>query len=295
MKLKYKYKLWICFLAIFVAVLIILYFLEVELNWAEFIAILLLFIMLLLLSLLLTIQYERKVTERENRRIRQYKQEMSSNISHELKTPVSSIRGYLETLIEHPDMDEERRKYFIERVYYQALRLSDLVHDISIINKIEEAPEQFTIEAVNLRQVAEEVFEEFKDQIETNRQIVYNQLTDSHIIRGNYSLLYSLVRNLVENSVKYAGPDTTLFLGCNADGEKFSHFVYYDTGKGVEEQYISRLFDRFYRIDEGRSSAAGGTGLGLSIVRNAVMFHKGTITVHNRTGGGLEFFFSLAK
>lgn len=255
----------------------------------------LIFIIVILLFILLSVLYNKKAEEVENQRIRQLKQEMTSNISHELKTPVSSIRGYLETLVTHPDLDEQRRNFFIERSYQQSLRLSELIRDISIINKIEEAPEQFKIEDVNLHTVAEEVLEEFKEKIADNGQTLENLLPEEICIQGNYSLLYSLIRNLVENSVKYAGRDAKMYLECNAQGGKFYHFVFYDTGKGIEEQYISRIFDRFFRIDEGRTSEAGGSGLGLAIVRNAVHFHKGTISVRNRSEHGLEFFFSLAK
>ncbi len=290
--MKYTRRLWIYFSTLFCALAALILMVEME---SKFITIFLIFVAILLIIFLFSLLYDKKSEEAENKRIRQLKQEMTSNISHELKTPVSSIRGYLETLVTHPEIDEERRKMFIERSYLQTLRLSDLIRDISIINKMEEAPEQFKIETVNLQTVSEEVFEEFKEKISEKEQKVENLLTSADTIQGNYSLLYSLIRNLVENSVKYAGNGATLHLECNTSGDKYLHFVYYDTGTGIEEKYESRIFDRFFRIDEGRTSDAGGSGLGLAIVRNAVSFHKGTIRVHNRTEGGLEFFFSLAK
>ena len=264
-------------------------------DWVILITIFLIFIVLLLFTLLLLARYNKKTKEAEEKRIRLLKQQMTNNISHELKTPVSSIRGYLETLSEHPEIEAERRQIFIERSYNQTLRLSELLNDISIINKIEEAPEQFSVEDVNLHNIVEEIAEEFSQKIAQNNQTVENALPSDISVSGNYGLLYSLFRNLMENSVKYGGEGCVLHVECSAKGDKFLHFVYYDTGKGVPEQYLNKIFDRFFRVDEGRDSQTGGSGLGLSIVKNSVAFHQGSISAHNREEGGLAFFFTLAK
>lgn len=264
-------------------------------DWVMLITIFLIFIVLLLCTLLLMARYNKKTKEAEEKRIRLLKQQMTNNISHELKTPVSSIRGYLETLSEHPDIDGERRQLFIERSYSQTLRLSELLNDISIINKIEEAPEQFSVEEVNLYNIVEEIAEEFSQKIVQNHQRVENLLPPDLSVSGNYGLLYSLFRNLMENSVKYGGEGCVLHVECSAKGDKFLHFVYYDTGKGVPEQYLNKIFDRFFRVDEGRDSQTGGSGLGLSIVKNSVAFHQGSISAHNCEDGGLSFFFTLSK
>ncbi len=321
--MKYKYKLWIIFFILFLLLSSGIIFVEatIELNyqqlqgdeiirlaqplansqnffrsnWVILITIFLIFVVLLLCAILLMGRYNEKTKEAEEKRIRLLKQQMTNNISHELKTPVSSIRGYLETLSEHPDIDEERRRVYIERSYNQTLRLSELLNDISIINKIEEAPEQFSIEEVNLFNIVEEIAEEFSQKIEQNKQSVINKLPIGLSVSGNYGLLYSLFRNLLENSVKYGGEGCEIHIECSVQGDKFLHFVYYDTGKGVPEQYVNKIFERFFRVDEGRDSQAGGSGLGLSIVKNSIAFHQGSISAHNREGGGLEFFFSLPK
>ncbi|MCQ2280155.1 MAG: ATP-binding protein [Bacteroidales bacterium] len=264
-------------------------------DWIIFITILLVFLVLWLCILLLVGRYNKKNKEAEEKRIRLLKQQMTNNISHELKTPVSSIRGYLETLSEYPDLDAERRQLFVERSYLQTLRLSELLNDISIINKIEEAPEQFSVEEVNLFNIVNEITEEFSQKIVQNKQSVENMLPVDLTVSGNYGLLYSLFRNLMENSVKYGGEGCELCVECSAVGDKFIHLVYYDTGKGVPDQYLHKIFDRFFRVDEGRDSHAGGSGLGLSIVKNSVAFHHGSISAHNREEGGLTFFFTLAK
>lgn len=231
------------------------------------------------------------VTEIEKSRT--MKQQMTNNIAHELRTPVSSIRGYLETLILCPDVSEERRKVFIDRAYVQTLRLSDLIRDIALITKIEEAPEQLQKEKVNIRQIVDEVIEEFREVIDSKDITVENMLSSDLVVTGNATLIYSIFRNLVENSLKYAGDGVLIHIECYARSDGHYHFTYYDTGKGIGEEHLSRIFERFYRVSEGRTRDGGGSGLGLSIVRNAVAFHGGDIRAVNRAGGGLEFVFSL--
>ena len=223
------------------------------------------------------------------------KQQMTNNIAHELRTPVSSVRGYLETLITCPGIPEDRKNMFIDRAYVQTLRLSDLIRDIALITKIEEAPEQLQKEPVDLHNVVEEIFEEFRTSLDAKRINTENALEKGLVVQGNASLLYAIFRNLVENSVKYAGEGITVHVECYAKNEGFFHFTYYDTGQGVSEGHLSRIFERFYRVSEGRTRDDGGSGLGLSIVRNAVAFHGGEIRAVNRKEGGLEFIFSLRE
>lgn len=226
---------------------------------------------------------------------RQTKQQMTNNIAHELRTPVSSIRGYLETLKMCRDISPERRHIFIDRAYAQVMRLSDLIRDIALITKIEEAPEQLSKEKLNLKAIADEIFEEFRETIEKNGMVVENRLPEDLSIMGNASLIYAIFRNLVENSLKYAGTGVTLHLECYARSDGYCHFTYYDTGKGVSEEHLAKIFERFYRVSEGRTRDAGGSGLGLSIVRNAIAFHNGDVRAVNRRDGGLEFLFSLSE
>ena len=223
------------------------------------------------------------------------KQQMTNNIAHELRTPVSSIRGYLETLVTCGDISPERRQMFLDRAYAQVMRLSDLIRDIALITKIEEAPEQLAKEKLNLKSVTDEIFEEFRETIEREDMKVENLLPDNLEITGNASLIYAILCNLVEISVKFAVQGVTLLIECYAKGDGYCHLTYYDTGKGVSEEHLAKIFERFYRISEGRTRDAGGSGLGLSIVRNAIAFHKGDVRAVNRRDGGLEFLFSLSE
>ena len=234
-----------------------------------------------------------EATEAE-RRNRQLKQEMTSNIAHELKTPVSSIRGYLEILLGDKPVDDERRRHYLQRSYSQTLRLSDLIQDVSIINKLEESADLFPHTAVDAAEVAREAIGDLADKAVAVGITVSNYLP-SMPMNGNRELLYCIFRNLVENSIAYAGSNINIVLETYKDSPDHYFIHYYDTGKGVADEYLSRLFDRFVRIDEGRSRQNGGTGLGLSIVKHSVLFHGGEIYAKNREGGGLEYYFSLKK
>ena len=114
-------------------------------------------------------------------------------------------------------------------------------------------------------------------------------------IEGNHSLLYSIFRNLFDNAIAYAGTSTHIAVNCYKEDKEFYYFSFSDNGVGVEEDHINRIFERFYRVDKGRSRKLGGTGLGLSIVKNAVLFHKGQISAKSTPGKGIQFFFTLKK
>lgn len=228
------------------------------------------------------------------RRNRQLKQEMTSNIAHELKTPVSSIRGYLEILLSDKPVDDERRRYFLDRCFRQTLRLSDLIQDVSIINKLEESADLFPRTEEDATEVAKEAIGDLADKAVAAGITIQNNLP-AMPLDGNHELLYCIFRNLVENSIAYAGEGVSIVLEAYKESPDYYFIHYYDTGKGVADEYLSRLFDRFVRLDEGRSRQNGGTGLGLSIVKHSVLFHGGEIYAKNRAEGGLEYFFSLKK
>ncbi|MDU1892387.1 MAG: ATP-binding protein [Dysgonomonas sp.] len=232
------------------------------------------------------------ITKTEKTRL--LKQEMTNNIAHELRTPVTSLRGYLETLHEQK-LSSDKQQQFIDRAYQQSIRLSVLIEDVSLISKMEEAASQFTLEKVNLGMLVEEVRIDLANGLAINDIKLNVSIKDNLIIRGNYTLLYSIFRNLIDNSISYAGQHISINITNYKEDNDYVYFTYCDTGVGVDEQYLPRLFERFYRVNEGRTRDTGGSGLGLSIVRNAVIFHKGEIEVKNRVGGGLEFFFTLRK
>ena len=234
--------------------------------------------------------------EREKRRI--YKRDMSNNITHELRTPVSSISGYLETLLCNTNLSEERRRGFLERAHLQTQRLAAIIRDISLITKVDEAPEMMPRETISLSLIVAEVCEELANPILQRKATLHCNLPEEAMMNGNYSLMHAVFRNLIENSLRYTSEGVHIYLSLDREDATHYYFTYYDNGTGVESRHLSRLFERFYRAQEGRTrdnSNLGGTGLGLSIVRNAVLFHRGHISVRNRPEAGLEFTFSLGK
>ena len=237
----------------------------------------------------------KKSQQKADAQSQKLKQQMTSNIAHELRTPVTSIRGYLETIIACPDMPSEKKLVFVEKAYNQTLRLSELITDMALITKMEERSEKLKTEEIDLYDVVNEVFDEFEERIAEKGNIVENKLSAGTVLLANRSLVYTIVRNLVENTLKYAGEGVTMHIECYSTIEKFCYITYYDTGAGVPEDHLEKIFERFYRIDEGRARDVGGSGLGLSIVKNAVKFHGGTVRVINRLEGGLQFFFSLRR
>ena len=245
---------------------------------------------------LLLMRYLKEENVRTAKKNSMLKKQMTSNIAHELRTPVTSIRGYLETLLACPDLPQEKKQAFLERAYNQTLRLSELISDMSLISKIEEKSSNFAKAEIDLYDVACEVFDEFSEKIALKNVTVDNHIGQGAMLNANRTLVYSILRNLVENSLKYAGENVVIHLESFYDASAKMHYVtYYDTGAGVPNEHLERIFERFYRVSEGRTRDDGGSGLGLSIVRNAVDFHGGKIKVANREEGGLMFNFSLAR
>jgi len=223
------------------------------------------------------------------------KRQLTQNIAHELKTPVSSIQGYLETIVNNESLPKDKLTTFIERCYAQSNRLTRLLRDISVLTRMDEASNMIDMEKVEINSLVRNIINEVALELEQKNIIVHNLLNKELIIRGNASLIYSIFRNLMDNAISYAGTEVSINIKCFREDELYYYFSFSDTGVGVAPEHLNRLFERFYRVDKGRSRKIGGTGLGLAIVKNSVIIHGGNISAKNNQGGGLEFIFTLAK
>ena len=236
--------------------------------------------------------YKRVQTTRKEQDI--LKRQLTQNIAHELKTPVASIQGYLETILDNPHINEQTKEQFLQRCYAQSERLTSLLHDISTLNRLDDGSDMIDCGSVDITQLVADITKETALVRQERKMTFDNQLPERIVVKGNRSLLYSVFRNLTDNAIAYAGEGRTITLEAKEQGNKW-HFIFRDNGQGVPPEHLARLFERFYRVDKGRSRKMGGTGLGLAIVKNAVLLHGGTIRVSNLPEGGLKFEFTIKK
>ena len=229
--------------------------------------------------------------EQERNRL---KRQLTNNINHELKTPVASIQVCLETLLSGITLSEEKRQELIERCYTQNERLRRLLNDVSLITRMEDGSTLINRERVVINNIIDEVAEELEMLPEEERLTLHLDFNDEVVVDGNPLLIGSIFRNLTENAIAYS-EGKNIYISLLENNDKRCRIRFEDDGKGVEHNQLTRLFERFYRVDKGRSRQKGGTGLGLAIVKHAVQFHGGTITVTNRPNGGLRFDFTICK
>lgn len=222
------------------------------------------------------------------------KKQLTNNINHELKTPVASIQVCVETLLAHENLPVEKRKEFLVRCLANAERLKQLLADVSLITRMEDGRECIVRQPLDLKDLIDEVCRESRPAAQAKGISIDNGVAVRLPMSGNESLLASVFHNLIDNAIAYSGGDK-ITLRLVAETPSRIALSVSDNGVGVDEEHISRLFERFYRLDKGRSRSAGGTGLGLSIVKNAVLLHGGTISVENRREGGLLFKLTLSR
>lgn len=219
--------------------------------------------------------------EREKIRL---KKQLTNNINHELKTPVASIKICADLLRDHPELPPEKRREFIDRICTSTRRLTSLMDDVASITRMEDGASVIEKSDVNLREVVEAVAAE--ESLHSGEMAIHIDVPELYIT-GNRRMLESVFRNLIDNALFYSH-GTDLWIRADEQG----HFTLRDNGTGVPAEHLPHIFERFYRVDKGRSREHGGTGLGLAIVKNAIALHGGSITASN--DGGLRFDFRLA-
>lgn len=236
----------------------------------------------------------KKAMREEEDKIR-IKNQLTNNINHEIKTPVHAIQACLETIVTNKEkLNKGAVLKLISRAYDNVTRLCDLMRDVSVITRITEAGEQIKTTAVNVNAIIEELKEEMS-MLPAKKQMRLNvNIPELVVVEGNESLVRSIFHNLMNNSLAYSG-GRDIFIKLIEETEDHYKFEFSDNGVGVSAEHLPRLFERFYRVDDGRSRKVGGTGLGLAIVKNSVLFHQGEITASSNGNGGLKFVFTLHK
>lgn len=237
---------------------------------------------------------EHRAALREQLEKERIKKQLTNNINHELKTPVASIKVCLETLLEHKDISSEQHDRFLQRCLINVERLQHLITDVALITRMDDGRASISKEKVDLSQIIRDVVSD-RDIIAQSKGIVIENDVDTALeMPGNPSLLEAVFNNLIDNAIAYSGGDT-ISIRLLYEDDKEIILTVSDNGVGVAEEHLPRLFERFYRIDKGRSRAVGGTGLGLSIVKNVVMLHGGSIVAENGSAGGLSFRIVLRR
>lgn len=243
-----------------------------------------------------------KLRHSEEEKVR-IKRQLTQNAAHELKTPAASIHGFLESIIDNPDMPEDKKKHFLERCFAQSERMNKLLLDMSALTKLDEIDDNRSearqaYRPVDVLQIIQSALDDTALQLQEKGIAPSLQLPQHVEVLGDQSLIYSIFRNLIDNAIAYATGASLLSITCaevEKEGRHFYEFIVSDNGQGVEAQHLTHLFERFYRVDKGRSRKLGGTGLGLAIVKNAVAAHGGQATALSTPGGGLTIRFTLAR
>ena len=231
----------------------------------------------------------------ELRRMEQVRNDFAANVSHELKTPLTSIKGFVETLqegaLENPPMAQR----FLRIIMMEVDRLTRLINDILSISKMESGQTEVSNERVRIDQMMEDVAEMLSVHAnEKGVELTVNQTKEPLYVWGNPDRVEQLMLNLMENAIKYNRPEGTVRASLYAAKDTIQ-FLVSDTGIGIAEEHVPRLFERFYRVDKGRSRSMGGTGLGLAIVKHIAVSMGGMVEAHSKLGEGTEFLVTLPR
>jgi two-component system phosphate regulon sensor histidine kinase PhoR len=230
----------------------------------------------------------------EMRRLETVRSDFVANVSHELKTPLTSIKGFLETLLEGAIDDKEHSRNFLEIIQGHASRLDALVSDLLDLSYLESEAKNIAKEKVKLRDLADEVLTGFKAQLKKKAILVKNDLPADLSLSVDRQRIGQVFTNLIDNAIKFNQQSGSIMI-YSQELEGKVKIIIEDTGIGIPPKDISRIFERFYRVDKARSRALGGTGLGLSIVKHIVELHAGSVGVESTEGLGSKFWFSLPK
>ncbi|WP_431804609.1 two-component system histidine kinase PnpS [Halobacillus andaensis] len=228
------------------------------------------------------------------KKLEQMRKDFVANVSHELKTPITSIRGFSETLLDGAMKDEQMLVQFLEIILKESGRLQSLIQDLLELSKVEREDFHLTIEQINMQNFLSDLVPIVQHHAE-NKNITLETNIEGHtVVEGDSSRLKQVFINLMSNAINYTGEKGNVQL----DFKEYEDHVIVsvkDNGVGIPEEEVPRIFERFYRVDKARSRNSGGTGLGLAIVKHIVEAHHGSIQVHSEVGRGTVFHVKLFK
>jgi two-component system phosphate regulon sensor histidine kinase PhoR len=232
----------------------------------------------------------------ELKRLEHMRQQFVANVSHELKTPLSSIKAYTETLLGGARNDPVHCEKFLQRIDEQASRLHELIMDMLSLARIESAQSPLELASVPVAPAVKRCLADYEPQAAARRVRLETSVSDGEheniVIRGDEEALRQILSNLVDNAIKYTPAGGAVTVACRLDGA-MAVIEVADTGVGIAAEHHGRLFERFYRVDKARSRELGGTGLGLSIVKHLAQAHGGTVAVESQVGHGSRFTVKL--
>ncbi|HYH02709.1 MAG TPA: ATP-binding protein, partial [Bacillota bacterium] len=225
------------------------------------------------------------------RQLESMRRDFVANVSHELKTPLTSIKGFVETILDGAIEDRETTRKFMTIIYQEAERLNHLIHDLLDISKLESGQMDVKQNEIRLKELIEEVIVSLENRVRDKKLTLVKEI-HAETMQGDEDLLREVIINLLDNAIKYTPEGGTVRVGCRETQEGLNFYVE-DTGIGIPKESISRIFERFYRVDKGRSREMGGTGLGLSIVKHIIERHGGKVKVTSEFGKGSKFLFVI--
>jgi two-component system, OmpR family, phosphate regulon sensor histidine kinase PhoR len=225
-------------------------------------------------------------------RVEKTRRDFIANVSHELRTPLTSIQGYAETLL---DLDSESgTREFLEIIRKNASRMARLTEDLLTLARVESGEQRFRTQEIPASQLMREAQQYFAEMAHLQGSELSIELSQDATVKADPEAVHQVFSNLISNAVKYCPPGTPIVIGANEREDGIEFFVR-DSGQGIASEHLSRLFQRFYRVDKARSRESGGTGLGLAIVKHIVLAHGGSVRVESELNHGSTFFFTLPK
>ncbi|MDD5432733.1 MAG: ATP-binding protein [Candidatus Omnitrophica bacterium] len=230
----------------------------------------------------------------EMRKLETMRRDFVANVSHELKTPLTSIKGFVETLLEGAIDDKENNLNFLKIIQNHAQRLDNLVNDLLDLSYVESKEASINKENINLKEISEEMLLSFKSKAKKKNIEVKNELPSDVLVVGDKGKIGQVFTNLIDNAVKFNKENGFVRIYCEEMKDKLKVIVE-DSGVGIPRKDLLRIFERFYRVDKARSRELGGTGLGLSIVKHIIELHGGEAGVESVEGSGSKFWFTLLR